>query len=120
MPVPRIPPLKDAGEPVATTLRRMMPPGDEPLMLFRTIAHNGGFLDAFRRFGAYLLNFGQLAPADREIVIQRTTALCGADYEWAVHAFYFAKVGLDAQTLRATRRTTASGRSWSGSGRRPS
>jgi 4-carboxymuconolactone decarboxylase len=72
-----------------------------------------GLLEAFRRFGAYLPNFGQLAPADREVIIHRTTALCGADHEWAVHAFYFGeKVGLDAHTLRVTRQidTPAAGR----------
>src|SRR5574341_1015151 len=110
MPAPRIPPLDHPTERVATMLRRMMPAGHEPLALFRTLAHNAGFLDAFRRFGAYLLYFGELAPADREVIIHRMTALCGADYEWAVHAFYFGgTVGLDARTLRATRRIDAPG-----------
>ena len=33
-----------------------------------------------------LLSFGRLPADEREIVIHRTTALCGAGYEWGVHA----------------------------------
>ena len=46
------------------TLRRMMPPGIEPLKLFRTVACNEHVLERFRTTGAYLLNFGKLEPID--------------------------------------------------------
>jgi alkylhydroperoxidase family enzyme len=101
----RIAPRQNPPEPVAALLGRMMPPGRQPLVLFQILAHNEGLLDALRRFGTYLLRFGTIEPADRELIISRTTALCRADYEWAVHAFYFGRqVGLDGDVLRATRR----------------
>ena len=88
---------------VARTLTRMMPPGQEPLKLFRTVAHNRHILDKLRSTGSYLLNFGTLDPADRELVIQRTCARCGCEYEWGVHATVFGpQVGLAGDKLAAT------------------
>jgi alkylhydroperoxidase family enzyme len=100
----RLAPLDPPYDPdVAGTLTRMMPPGQEPLKLFRTIAHNPHILDKLRTTGAYLLNFGRLDPADRELVIQRTCARCGCEYEWGVHAAVFgAQVGLTGSKLDAT------------------
>jgi 4-carboxymuconolactone decarboxylase len=75
----------------------------EPLALFRTIAHHPALLDRFRQTGSTLLSFGRLPDADRETVIHRTTARCGADYEWGVHAIAFAgPLGLDDAWLHAT------------------
>ena len=49
----RISPLEPPYAPeVAETLRRMMPPGVEPLRLFRTVAHNPAVLERFRTIGA--------------------------------------------------------------------
>ena len=95
-PAPRIQPLEPPyEEQVAETLRRMMPPDTEPLKLFRTVAHNEHVLERFRTTGAYLLNFGKLDPADREVVLHRTCARCGCEYEWGVHAAIFGQaVGL--------------------------
>ena len=79
---PRVRPVAepyDAG--IAETLRRMMPPGIEPLKLFRTVAHNPAILERFRTTGAYILNFGNVDALDREIVIHRTTARNGCEYE---------------------------------------
>jgi alkylhydroperoxidase family enzyme len=85
------------------TLNRMTPPGHDPLLLFGAIAHNPAFLDAFRHFGTFLLNHGSVPATEREIVIHRTTARCAADYEWAVHAyFYGARVGLSSEKMQAT------------------
>jgi alkylhydroperoxidase family enzyme len=81
----------------------MMPPGVEPLKLFRTVAHNPHLLDKLRSTGAYLLNFGTLPAADRELVIDRTCARCGCEYEWGVHAALFgSQVGLSKAQLQAT------------------
>jgi 4-carboxymuconolactone decarboxylase len=101
---PRLAPLDPPYEPeTARTLERMMPPGLPPLTLFRTVAHNPAILERFRSTGAYLLNFGTLPALDREIVIQRTCARCGCEYEWGVHAvFYGERVGLSADQLDAT------------------
>jgi alkylhydroperoxidase family enzyme len=86
---------------VEDTLRRLMGPVDaEPLNLFRTIAHHDALLERFRQIGSSLLSFGRLPADEREIVIHRTTALCGAAYEWGVHATVFADAaGIDAEAL---------------------
>jgi alkylhydroperoxidase family enzyme len=101
---PRLLPLEEPYEPdVAETLRRMMPAGVEPLKLFRTVAHNHAILERFRSTGAYILNFGRLDPLEREIVIHRTTARNGCEYEWGVHAVAFGRpLGLSEAQLRAT------------------
>lgn len=100
----RLAPLNPPYDPeIARTLTRMMPPGQEPLKLFRTVAHNRHMLDKLRSTGSYLLNFGTLDPADRELVIQRTCARCGCEYEWGVHAAVFGpQVGLTGDKLAAT------------------
>lgn len=102
---PRISPLEPPYEPdIAKSLERMMGgAGIEPLKLFRTVAHNPHILDKFRSTGSYLLNFGTVEPAEREIVIQRTCARCGSDYEWGVHVAIYAKtVGLSQEQIEAT------------------
>jgi len=101
---PRIAPLEPPYEPeVAETLRRMMPPDVEPLRLFRTVAHNPAVLERFRTVGAYLLNFGRLDPLDREVLLHRTCARCGCEYEWGVHVVAFGRpLGLSEDQLRAT------------------
>jgi 4-carboxymuconolactone decarboxylase len=115
VPAPRIQPLEPPyPDATAETLRRMMPPGAEPLNLFRTIAQNEHVLERFRTTGAYLLNFGKLDPLEREIVIHRTCARCGCEYEWGVHAAVFAQsVGLSAAQLAATVSGDASDAVWS-------
>jgi alkylhydroperoxidase family enzyme len=71
----------------------MMPPGVPPLALFRTLAWNPRVLDKIR--AGSLLDRGSLPRRDRELVILRTTARCGSEYEWGVHAAVFARrVGL--------------------------
>jgi alkylhydroperoxidase family enzyme len=80
----------------------MMPPGMAPLRLFRTIAHNPRVLEKIR--ASNLLDRGSLDRRDREIVILRTTARCGCEYEWGVHvAFFSAKVGLGRRRDRGDR-----------------
>ena len=89
---------------VAQTLERLMGGRElEPLALFRTIAHHPELLERFRQIGSTLLSFGRLDAADRETIIQRTTARCCAAYEWGVHAAIFGPaVGLGEAWLRAT------------------
>lgn len=102
--VPRIEPLAPPYDPaVARTLARMMPPGMEPLKLFRTVAHHPYLLDKFRSTGTYLLNFGTVDPWEREVVIHRVCARCGAEYEWGVHAVAFGRpLGFTEEQLTAT------------------
>jgi len=100
----RVTPLRPPYDPeLALTLKRMMPPGQDPLKLFRTIAHNHNILDKLRSTGTYLLNFGKVPALDRELVIHRTCARCGCEYEWGVHAAVFGPVvGLTDAQLAAT------------------
>lgn len=98
----RLAPLDPPYAPkVQDALRRLMGPVDaDPLNLFRTIANHDVLLERFRQIGSSLLSFGRLAPDEREIVIHRITALCGAGYEWGVHAAVFADAaGVDAEAL---------------------
>ena len=99
---PRIAPLSPPYSPeVAEDLRKLMPPGMEPLRLFTTLAHNPRVLGRVRRGG--LLDPGAVSLRDREIVILRTTALCGAEYEWGVHVAFFAEAArLTPEQIAAT------------------
>jgi 4-carboxymuconolactone decarboxylase len=101
---PRISPLEPPYDPdVAETLRRMMPPDVEPLQLFRTVAHNPAILDRFRSTGAYILNFGSVDPLDREVLLHRTCARCGCEYEWGVHAVAYGRpLGMSEEQLHAS------------------
>jgi 4-carboxymuconolactone decarboxylase len=103
-PAPRIAPLDPPYAPgVDALLARLMPPGVPPLKLFRTLAHNAAVLETFAHNGALVFRLGSLDPTHREIVIQRTCALCGAEYEWGVHAAFFGKrTNVDAARLAAT------------------
>lgn len=95
---PVLPPYSDA---VAAELAKLTPPGMEPIGLFRTLAKNPRVLGRIRRAG--LLDPGSITLREREIVILRTTALNGAEYEWGVHAAFFARAaGLDSRCLHAT------------------
>jgi alkylhydroperoxidase family enzyme len=67
----------------------MVMKGKKPLMLFRTIAVSERAWTKFR--GGSLLDRGPLALRDREIVIDRTTALANCEYEWGVHVAVFAE-----------------------------
>jgi alkylhydroperoxidase family enzyme len=89
------------AEDMEATLARLMPPGVEPLLLFRTIARDPRL---FRRFMAGgLLDKGNLGLRERELAIDRTCARCGAEYEWGVHmALFGARVGFGAAEQRAT------------------
>jgi 4-carboxymuconolactone decarboxylase len=103
---PRIAPLEPPYDPdMAQTLERWMPPGAavEPLALFRTLAVHPELMSRMRPLGSGILGHGRVAPRDREIVIQRTCARAGAEYEWGVHAVAFAQaVGLTQQQINAT------------------
>ena len=94
------------------TLERLMPPGVEPRLLFRTLARDQRL---FRRFMAGgLLDKGTLSLREREIAIDRTCARCGAEYEWGVHmALFGARVGFGEAERRATLAPDAAAGCWS-------
>ena len=62
--------------------------GNPPLLLFTTLARDRRLF--FKFFGSGLLDRGHLTIRQREIVIDRVTAACDAEYEWGVHVSTFA------------------------------
>lgn len=107
---PLTPPYPDDVE---RTLKRMVPPGLDPIILFRTLAHHPALLDKLRSTGAYLLNHGAIGPLDREILIDRTTANRGSEYEWGVHVTLFANaVGLTQEQIASTVKGGADDTCW--------
>jgi 4-carboxymuconolactone decarboxylase len=113
---PRIAALEPPYEPqTASLLAKWMPPGSdiEPLRLFRTLAVHPELASRMRPLGAGILGHPRLDPRDREIVILRTCARAGAEYEWGVHALGFAKpLGLSDAQLAATAHGSASDPAW--------
>lgn len=99
---PRIAPLNPPyADDIAAGFARVMPPGREPLKLFRTLARNPRVLA--RLFAGGLLDRGELTLAEREIVILRACARAGAEYEWGVHVTLFAaRAGLSEAAVAAT------------------
>lgn len=79
----------------------VMPEGVPPLELFRVMARSDRVFPRFMRGG--VLDRGPVPIRDREIVIHRTTALCGAEYEWGVHVAAFGRpLGLGDAVIAAT------------------
>lgn len=111
--MPRIAPAEEPyPTEIATALARTMPPGVAPLVLFRTMARNPRVFG--KMFAGGLLDKGALSLRQREVVIDRTTARLGAEYEWGVHiAFFAGKVGFDAERIAATVHGPAYASSWS-------
>jgi len=89
----RIAPLEAPFEPtVAEQLRSMMPPGVPPIALFRMFGRRLDMAAAMHPWGAHLLGRGLSVDLRcREIVIDRTCARCGCEYEWGVHVAFFAE-----------------------------
>lgn len=86
---PAVAPLDPDIDAAITAVMR----GAPPLVLFTTLARDRRLF--FKYFAGGLLDRGHLTMRQREIVIDRTTALCGAEYEWGVHVTTFADhVGL--------------------------
>jgi len=112
-PPPRIAPAAEPFAPeVAATLAGMMPPGQPPLGLFLTWARNPRVLARMK--AGSLLDRGLLSLRQREIVIDRTTARLGAEYEWGVHvAFFAARAGLSDAQVRASALGAADDPVWS-------
>jgi 4-carboxymuconolactone decarboxylase len=114
---PRIQPLEPPYDPeTEALLKKWMPPGaeTEPLRLFRTLAVHDELASRMRPLGAGILGHGRVEPREREIVIHRTCARAGAEYEWGVHALAFGKpLDLDNAQIAATARGSAEDPAWS-------
>jgi hypothetical protein len=91
--MPRIQPINPPyDEHTGQQLAAMMPPGAEPILLFRTFAKNLPMTTAMGPWGSYELSRKlSLSMRDREILIDRTCARCHCEYEWGVHVAFFAE-----------------------------
>jgi alkylhydroperoxidase family enzyme len=109
----RIAPAQQPFSPdVQAAFDRIMPPGAPPLVLFTTLARDPRLYERFRNAG--LVDKGNLTLRQREIVIDRITALSGSEYEWGVHVAFFAtKVGFDEAMQRSLVRGSADDPCWS-------
>lgn len=85
--------------------------GAAPLALFRTVGRNPRVLS--RMIAGGLLDKGSVSIRQRELVILRTTARCGAEYEWGVHVAAFgAKAGFAPAHIAATVHGNADDSAW--------
>jgi alkylhydroperoxidase family enzyme len=114
---PRIAPLEPPyAREVKAMLEKWMPPNSEiePLRLFRTLGVHAELAARMRPLGAGILGHGLLEPRPREVMIHRTCALCGAEYEWGVHAVAFGRpLGFTDEQLAETVGSGAEDPSWS-------
>lgn len=86
--------------------------GRPPLVLFTTLLRDLRLARKF--FAGSLLDRGHLALRERELVILRTTARCGSEYEWGVHVAAFgARAGLDEAQCRSLVHGGAADACWS-------
>ncbi|WP_067831791.1 carboxymuconolactone decarboxylase family protein [Actinomadura kijaniata] len=100
--MPRITPLEPPHPTdVEERLARMTPAGTAPIALFRTLVRNLPMAGAMSGWGRYELGRDlTLSLREREIVIDRTCARCGCEYEWGVHVLVFAdRAGLTAPQI---------------------
>jgi alkylhydroperoxidase family enzyme len=112
---PRIEPVSEPYTPdVAARLAALMPPGEPPIRLFRTFVRNLPMAAGLNAWGSYYLSRRfSLSLRERELVIDRTTARCGCEYEWGVHiAFYAARVDLTPEQIRSLAHGTAADPCW--------
>src|SRR3977135_4121207 len=108
----RIAPLEQTYPPeIQGQFDRLMQ-GAPPLMLFRVVAGNARAWEKFR--AGSLLDRGPLSLREREIVIDRTCALTGCEYEWGVHVSAFAEAAhLTGAQVHATVLEGADAPCWS-------
>jgi alkylhydroperoxidase family enzyme len=112
MPSPRIPPLDPPFPADLQAEFDKIMRGAPPLLLFRTIARNPRVLQ--RWFAGSLLDRGSISLRLRELMILRTTARCGAEYEWGVHVAGFgAKAEWTDAQLRSSVHGSADDACWS-------
>ena len=107
----RIAPLEPPYDPeIQGQFDRIMR-GAPPLLLFRVVAGQPRAWEKFR--AGSLLDRGPLSLRAREIVIDRTCALTGCEYEWGVHVATFAAAAqLTDEQVRAIVRGAADAPCW--------
>lgn len=109
--LPRIAPVDPPyAEEIQTAFDTLMR-GAPPLLLFRTVARNPRVLQ--RMMAGGLLDRGSISLRNRELMILRTCARCGAEYEWGVHVAAFgAKALWTSEQLRASVHGSADDACW--------
>ncbi|HEX8856527.1 MAG TPA: carboxymuconolactone decarboxylase family protein [Thermoleophilaceae bacterium] len=107
----RIAPVEPPYEPeVEEILKRWTPGGYDvdPPAIFRLYQRHPELASRLRPLGGYVLGHALIGDRARELVILRTTARAGAEYEWGVHAATLARdAGLTAEQIAATAKGTA-------------
>ncbi|MDQ4055100.1 MAG: carboxymuconolactone decarboxylase family protein [Actinomycetota bacterium] len=105
---PATPPLPpDVQEAIEAVMR-----GRPPLLLFTALARDPRLFHKF--FAGGFLDRGNLTIRQREIVIDRVTASCGAEYEWGVHVSVYAdRAGLDGDHIASLTTGGADDPCWS-------
>ena len=85
-----------------------------PIALFRTFVRNLPMTQAMTPWGSYELGRSlSLSLREREIVIDRTCARCGCEYEWGVHVAFFAtRAGFDHAQITSLAHGSAEDGSW--------
>ena len=93
---------RDAWDPAfVATVDKLTPPGREPLALFTAFAHSPRAWEKFS--GGSLSGKGPLPFRQREIVILRTAAKTGGEFEWTTHTSLFAaKAEFTPEQIRST------------------
>lgn len=98
--MPRIAPLEPPLDPGSAAALEALGP---PIGLFRLLARRPERAHAIQGWGRYCLSRqAALSLRHRELAIDRTTALCGAEYEWGLHIDTFGdKAGLTTAEIRS-------------------
>jgi alkylhydroperoxidase family enzyme len=97
---PRIAPVEP---PYDDATAAALDPLGPPIALFRLFARRPERARAIHGWGRYYLSRATaLSLRHRELVIDRTTARCGAEYEWGIHiAVFAAKAELTPDQVRS-------------------
>jgi 4-carboxymuconolactone decarboxylase len=110
---PLDPPYAPEVEEMLTSWMRPIP-GREPLRIFRTFAIHSDLAPRTGVLGAGILGHGRVGEREREVMIHRTCALSGAEYEWGVHAsLAAAALGFSDEQLYSTVHGSSSDSCWS-------
>ncbi|HZJ27506.1 MAG TPA: carboxymuconolactone decarboxylase family protein, partial [Acidimicrobiia bacterium] len=97
---PRIPPLPEAewDAKARELLSLVGVPGAIATNIFTTLVRHPRLYRRFLAYGGVLLT-GALPARDRELMILRTAARCGAEYEWGQHVRIATEGGVSAAEI---------------------
>lgn len=112
---PKQPRLELPAEPHDTETASALAELGAPIALFAAFARTPQRAHAIAQWGRYYFSRQvALTLRTRELIINRTTALCGADYEWGIHvAVFAAKAGLDGAQISSLASGQSSDPCWS-------